>query len=315
MAQRRKKSKIEQLRLQAAREQAARNKSTEDLGNSRLANLINEAKSRQAAANKKVSRLKRVKNVTIAGTTFDPRKEIRDVVKMNRQQLQNYVAGLNRFLSRNAQFEVDKATGTPKPKFQVGHEGTALPQSKIDRYLKVQNAYNAIVDEYNEAIAHIKLPGQDMAISDMGKIQDANKFRKGWNNKPFEKVDRNDFSKITSPQALDALTKQLEKRLNPTFLKRTLKEQRTQMDKMLKTLGYGDLQEEAQGLNDFQFNILWNHTEFQNAVSNISDLLAKMKKGDKKEYQASVLNDYGTDIKSMVTWAKKQNPQSADGNN
>lgn len=271
------------------------------------------AKNRQAAVGKKISRIARgvsqpvvvhrgrkrtresmpEQGVRIAGTQHDPRRDINVVIKKyNKAQLKNYIATLNEFQSRNVNFV-------------RGAEGTVISAAKWREYVRLENRYNELGERHLNKIADKRLPS-GLTIGDRERDVKPDGFvRLGVEptQKPFNPTKR-DVRNIRGEKAMDALIKQMSKRVKNDYLPKRIKEQRKELNAALKVIGDKDLTKMAKTLSDDQFNVLWNYTPFATQIGAVYSVQqSRASNASEQRWHASVYEDYINDAYEVLEWA------------
>lgn len=260
-------------------------------------NLRAIVRRRRSAVTAKENRIKRNTGVDIRGTKEDPRKPINAVKEMGRRELNNYLAELNRFMSRSSGFV-------------AGNNGALIPKKDWLEYKRLEKQYNNIGNLHFESIANIFIPLSGMTVAERERLMepDSKRAQGDIRHKPFSPLNR-DSTNIKSKEALDKLKKSLESKVRPDYLPRQIKEARSQLKAMLKGVGNGSLIRDANALTDAQFNVLWNYTGFAGSVSRVygsgSHRGKNIQDDDSSDiYSTSVVEDFSVDVREFFEWAK-----------
>ena len=261
------------------------------------------ARSRQRAANKKVSRLNRVGNVEIGGTKYDPRKPLKLVDRYTERQLKSYIAKLDSFIDRKTQYK-------PDSKFRP------IPIEKWRAYKKVERAYNVKAKKELDKVEAIKLPngmtiGQRRAMTEAPHPQMLNPAVNS--RKP---INRKSIS-VSSGDKLGKLMKDLNKRFTPKQMAAEVKKNRRVVDDMLSYMGLDDIRERIADLDSKQFSLLFNHSsDFMNTLAWIYDNQKIINDPNSSKNAKQIARDQNKTLMSgdqegsggleeLVSWAEK----------
>lgn len=247
---------------------------------------------RHAAATNKISRTRRNKDVEIGGTKYDPRRDPSRIKNYTRAQLRSYMNELDAFTSRR--------TG-----YVAGAQGAPIPADLWRKYKAAENRYNAKGRRRDEAIAGIKLPGQDMTVAQRATMMKPNILRAGGeaSNKPFAPVSRKP-SNVPGVAELNALIRSMNKKNSRNYLPGYIKKQRQQAEKMMHTIGVGDQVKDLRKLSDDQFDTLFNDTSFAGDLGMKYGYMSMLDKGNKNAAHDAVMETSEHDIAEQITWAK-----------
>lgn len=270
------------------------------MADSELDRLRDEVIRRRRAATKKISRMRRSKGVDISGTNLDPRRSIKTIGHYNRKQLNAYLRVINNFQSR-------------KVGFVAGVEGTPIPKSQWEHYKRLERQYNAIGDRHISRIGDIQVPTTGLTIKERDATvrPDSKRAQGEVSHRPFSRVDRNP-NNVNGTDALNRLTKDLQKKLDKKFLPKELRKARKQVKDMLNTIGNNEYIKDVKDLSDYQFDILWNYTPFANNTSLAYTVIKMKATGSKDKWYSSVVEDQSSDIGEFLKWAKTL-PKNAPG--
>lgn len=261
--------------------------------NSELNVLRAKVRTQHRNANAKASRL-RAKGVEIGGTRYDPRRNLGNVKKYTKKQLESYSASLSNFTSRNNGFE-------------RGQGGTPLSSSGVKAYRRTERAFNKRAESEYSRVADIAIPGRGMTVRQADMVdRPTNRLRAGGEtvSRPFDIVKRN-IMNVTGDKALNRLTKQLADKLKPQFKPKALRAQRAQFMDMLTTIGNIEQVNSAKELSDEQFNVLFNyHTELVNEISMDYEFTKMRATGTQEKFMERIHEDATDRINSTLKWAK-----------
>lgn len=214
-----------------------------------------EIKRLKRRATRKVARLKRENNASIAGSKRDPRRDDKAVGRYTHKQLKGYAETLQKFNSRNTQFH-----GTSN--------GTIIPEHKWKNYKKEERKNARKVDSFYGSVKNFK-DHRGIKIEDQMRIRSVSRKRPGtavhsW----YEPTIRNSKS-IASVPALEELTDALKRKNAKTNGKKLVRSYRNQVREALK--GFGPVADEiiknVDSLTDAQMFVLANYTSFMDDVT------------------------------------------------
>lgn len=253
-----------------------------------------EVRRRQRAANKKVSRLK-ARGVQLGGTEFDPRREARNIGRYNTAQLKSYLSDLNKFTSReNA--------------FVAGAGGTPIRRSTYEAYTRAQRRYNMVAESAYEAVKSTFIPSHGMTVEqfDAGMLSKRPGANVGATRPlaPFRRA----ANEIVSEERMRELTKLLETKARPTFVRRKIKSQRDQMMKALQEFGDLDLLERASKLTNFQLDVLWNYTDAPRDFFSGYHHAKLFAANPADETASQIHEDAAYETRQWVEWASQLKP-------
>lgn len=260
---------------------------------SELSELRALARKRQAAANRKVSRLKTDKGVRITGSEFDPRRPAQAIGRMNRATLNSYINKLNNFVSR--------ATS-----FVAGSEGAPLPKGKFNALVFKARLNNERVGKFESAIGGNQLPGKGSTISE----RDA-RFREGRSKigtindsalRPMNRFEV-DASRIENAKGLMALDQKLNKVLGDNYVQGEIDRGRREVELMLGQIGDPGLRALYDKLDDDQFHVWWAYGAINETFTMTYDRFKAANAGDKSKYQALDLESDDAEIYDSLKWA------------
>lgn len=221
------------------------------MASSEVKRLRQIARERQRAAGNKISRYKK-QNIKLAGSEFDPRRDLKNVDKYNSRQLKAYINQLNTFTDRTNQF-VRGARGVP------------ISKGVFIAYKELENRYNSHFKNEFEKIRDVKMPGKSMTFGERHDlILPKNKSLRAGTSKYFGK-DRVS-SGFTSDAALKKAMKNLKKSMKPGYSSETEKARRENFQKLIDYANRDDLGKAVKSLSSEEFYILW---EYDSVIQNI----------------------------------------------
>ncbi len=245
-------------------------------------------------ATAKASRL-RSKGVEVNGTQYDPRRNLANVKKYNRKQLEAYSSQLNSFNDRRNTFE-------------AGHEGVILPGADVRQYRQTASRLRRVARrEYNK-VADLPAFDRGMTVREADRLdRPSQRARMGGMAvmRPYDMIERK-LSNVTGPEALRRLTAQMEGKLAKGYRKSTLADQRQQLMDMLTTIGHIESVNAARELTDDQFNVLFNYnTHILNEISMDYEFIKLRSAGTEEEFQSKIHEKAGERISNAIKWAKQ----------
>jgi len=246
---------------------------------------------KQRNANAKVSRL-RQKGIELSFTGHDPRTNAKKIARYTASQLIAYSKRLDEFNSRANQFV-------------PGAKGTPIPKAKFNEYKRLEALHNARGDKRMAERGNIKVPGSGLTVAEREALGMGLKRAQGdAANKPFFKVERTSTGIVD----IDALIKDMRKKLDRRYLPNVIKARRNEVEQMMTHIGTHELQKQINELTDYQFDVMVHESDFMRAAS-LSYELEKMKAADsRQEMIANQYSDALNDIKDYIKWAKRLPP-------
>lgn len=256
-----------------------------------IARLRAEARQRHRAATRKVSRLKNNVGVNVAGTEYDPRRDLSKVKSYTAKQLSAYIAELNGFVSRSRQYVPDVAA---RP----------IPKTVFGEYKAVERAYNAMVNASTDDVKDIRLPS-GMTIGERRAMLRANHPFAGNPSvrRPNQPVVR-DSSEITSIDAMKKLVDNMRKQMTPKFRREELKRSREELSKIMDVINQPEVNKDINSLSARQFAILWNDSAFAEAASLQYELIMQRMTGKEQAWHSDVIETKFKEAVELVKWAK-----------
>lgn len=243
-------------------------------------------------ATAKASRL-RAKGVEVTGTNYDPRRNLSNIKKYNRKQLESYSAQLSAFNSRSTSFE-------------AGQGGAILPGAEVRRYRQVENKFNRIARKQYGKIADIPAFGRGMSIREADRLdRPSMRTRMGGMSvtRPYEETKRS-MRGVTGPDALRQLTEDMERRLSKGYLPSKLSEQRRQFMAMMTEIGHIESVRDANKLTDEQFNVLFNYnTSILDEITRDYGFIKLRAQGTEEEFQSRIHEKAIDRISNAIKWA------------
>lgn len=251
-----------------------------------------EARARHRAVTKKISRLKSVKDVDIAGTKADPRRDLNALKSYNSRQLKAYIASMNAFTSRKTQF-------VPDVKRQP------MRQSVWEEYKKLERKRNAKVNADFEKVADIYNPRRGMTIRQrMDMITPVH--RTAYDpavNSPFRPSSRGSRN-AASEQALKKLITEKKRQLRPDYNAKQAKAARKQFDQMARVINRHDITSAIKTLSNDQFMLIWNYDVLATAMSLSYEAAQAYNTDQEQAFHSDATEQSMREVSELITWAR-----------
>lgn len=258
-----------------------------------LSELRALARKRQAAANRKVSRLKTQKGIHITGSDQDVRKPAQAIGRMNSNTLKKYINTLNGFVSR--------ATS-----FVAGSEGAPLPKGQFNATLRRTMLHNERVAQFERSVSHIDLPGKGSNIGQrdarfrdgrgkIGTINDASL-------RPLNRLEL-DASRIENAKGLMKLDSRLNRIMGAQYVADELKRNRNEVELMLGQIGDPGMKALYDSLSDEQFHVWWAYGGIAEPFSLMYEQFKSANAGEKDKYRALDLESNDAEVYESLKWA------------
>jgi hypothetical protein len=266
-----------------------------------LQRLRELAKKDRAAATQKIYRIRKNQHVDLTGTEYDPRRPVAVINKYNAAQLRGYIAKLEQFSDRGAQYI-------------AGSNGVAIPKGLYSEYKRLESVYNALVDLRNAERAPYILPGEGnkMTIGEREQymLPDNLRMRNAAANSLYPKQDINPAN-VAGEFGLKELIKDIKLKLKPGYLKKEIKGERVEVEAMLKTIGDKVTIKSIRGLSNHQFDVLFNSTKFVRSVSRIYEFYKNLSADAKEEWYNTRYQDEVSELNEAIEWARNLPTDSA----
>ena len=272
------------------------------MGNEELSRLRAIAKAKHKRASAKVSRIRNSANpVEIAGSKYDPRREISKIDRYNSRQLSVYIKKLETFNSRTTQFVGDS-------KYRP------IPKSKWDVYKKAEAEMNKRKEQAFNAIKHLRMPPVDKHTPGT-TIEEFEKRTRPVNmsmlnpavNNAYHQVNRRSRS-VPSEKALRKLIRNVKQSYTTRDIRRRVSEGKDVARRMLDIVGDSDLRDALDNLTDKQFNTLWTYSGKFAANLSLQYELAKHQLTDKDSLEndatSLISKQAHSETKKLAKWAK-----------
>ena len=257
----------------------------------------------------KISRLKSVQDVIVAGSEYDTRVSPKLIRRYNTRQLEAYIRRQEQFVDRSTQFVPD-AHRRPIP----AAEFKQLNLVQRARYDAAQAQLNAKGDTLlpgsYDAKGNLK-PGYETIKQRRDKMRSDRKLAGNPSvNDPYEpKVNKS--TDIANRHALKALIKQAKAQTGPGWDKKELNRQIGEFSKMIDRVGDAESGERVRKLSPAQFRTLWNDSPFAVAVSQQYEIVrSTMIDEQDKPWFAQVIHDAFADARKLIDWAEQLDPET-----
>jgi hypothetical protein len=264
-----------------------------------LNRLRREALQAQRRVNNKVSRLK-AKGVHIAGSKHDPRTDAKKIGVYTAKQLISYINKAESFTSR-------------KTSFVGGVEGKPIPKELFLKYKRLEAIRNNVVDARMSERGHYMVPGLGKTIQEReDSLFKGKRAQGGPVSKEFVKFNRSPEN-INGVEGLTKLIRDYQKKNKRATTPKMIKEWREQLDEMLKTIGNDNYRERANALSDYQFDIMFDNSEFAGNASLLYEMAKSMASGRKQAWFDGVSPGAHNAITDALEWAEKELPTEKGG--
>lgn len=245
---------------------------------------------RQKVAANKIARLKS-QGLNLEGTKYDARVPDERISRYTRSQLEALHKRVNAFNRSDTNHFIQL------------HKGVTTVE-KWTNVLKAQEKFNSVGERHYNAIKDLKLPGQDETIEQRdAKFRDAKRKRTYGDtaHRPYFKADVNAVG-VNGEEVLNQLAKDFKRRTTSAYLKKEIAKGRYQLMEMLKSTGDTEIMEMVSGLNDRQFDVVWNYTNLANLAStnyeNIQDAATKRE----QDFRDKQSENSSEDIAKIIEW-------------
>lgn len=221
-------------------------------------NALREAKVRERAAGKKISR-NEARGINLGSETqrdgavkrsqYDPRVGAKNLESMTTRELRAHTRALNTFTSRATQFI-------------AGFAGTPLPRELWNQYKQLEARNNANAARMMERIGNRTLPGQDQTIA--GQLQTRQMTNQmGSQTRILQAINRDSIF-IRGVDALNKLISSMNKKVQGDYVDRAVGSRMNSGRAILKYSGNEDLIDAINSLTTEQQQLLLDHSEFFN---------------------------------------------------
>ena len=246
--------------------------------NKDLSELRALARARHRAATKKISRLNRDVEVIVSGTKYDPRRNVKNISKYNKKQLESYINQLNAFQSRKTQFVPDK---DQKP----------IRLEVWKRYKGTEQQYNLEVQKRRTRYDYLSKPGQDKPSDRQKRATPHNIAKANRTTNVDVELNRNSTS-ISSEENLDKLTRNLLDRMTPRHRDRVRDRNRRTVKNIISDYGDSEMSELFSNLTDEQFDYFWDFSPNEINSFFLWYMASKeVEEGSKQSYLAGISED------------------------
>lgn len=221
---------------------------------------------------------------------IDPRRPASELAGMSTRELRAYTRQVNRFVSRSTQY--------------VGLKGgVPVPRAKWDRYKKLEVRYNAKTDTFESNINDIAVAGTGMTVAQRRRrMEPDDPIKAGAARRTFERIERNP-SGVKGSDALERLTKDMQRRVSPAYLDKEMRATRAQLGKMVDELGDASLREKLGSLTNSQLIVLVDGTNFMTLMGG-NYAQAKAANTDTPDWQTKAFEDSAMRVHELADWAQ-----------
>lgn len=249
-----------------------------------------EVQKKLISVNNKIARTQKNTGAKVAGSEFDPRRRAGIDKNYNVAQLRSYLNDLNAFMRRPNQFV-------------AGSRGAPIPRGKYAAFQKLQKEYSEVAKSYEASVGNNVLPKEfdNMTVRAHKGIAPESQGSTVYG--PYRKYDYASTD-IKNVGALEKLANKIKSMLKRGYLEKEISEGRENLEKALTIMGEGEWIERIDQLSDYQFDVLWNGTEFADRVFAKYDLLQERKEGTRKEkWQDKVVDSQFAELGGLFDWA------------
>lgn len=187
-----------------------------------------------ANATAKIRRLEKT-GIRVAGSLYDPRREVENVKRYTRKQLNAYVRNLDEFTSRST-------------KFVRGAGGAAISKMDMARYEAAQTVYNLTGDRLRARNANLPMPGQDVTVGE-ARGKPAQNFINAPDNTILPYVKRSPES-FPSAEAIRRSRNLLYRRMGSGYVDFRKRSTIQGMNKAFRKMGLEDVSGRFNALSD-----------------------------------------------------------------
>jgi hypothetical protein len=259
--------------------------------------LRKEISKRREAVTRKIARLRREKSVTkLSGSDLDPRIPHSELKGYSEHALKIVLHEYNQFVNRNNQY-IGGRKGVPLPAHEFREEIVKRAARLSTKAKEWESKYGDIRTPDGERIAEAKTKlakrdNQDQSFSPYSDY----------------KIDPSRFSSVDQMRAF-------EDRMSPkdtdNWEEENTRGNRAHLYKILDAMG--ESREEYEEMTDFQLMILWNGTNFMEAMGIKYETYKAANDDDteKMPYSARTVEDSNRGLQRLPQWAKSL-PQSEE---
>lgn len=262
------------------------------MANDDINRLRAEARARHEAVTKKISRLRRVNNVDVGHSKYDPRRDLSVIKRYNRNQLNSYIKSLNEFTARGNTFV-------------GGADNTIIRGSKWREYKQLEKQFNRISAKHDAKFAQQFVPTAGMTVEQRLAQRPKGFIRAGVeaSSRPFREENRVS-AHIKGEEGLDKLLKRMKRQLSKGYEKSTIQRDRKTFESLAKVNGDHSLIKSMRKLNDYQFYYAWHFTNLAEAMATRYDIAGLTSESTNRGY-AAVVEGYTEDAREILDYASR----------
>lgn len=267
-----------------------------------------DVKKLHRGANNKVSRLKG-KEINVAGTEHDVRRDIKKVSRYTAKQLATYKSQLESFNDRSTRF-IGDANGNPMDleAYKIYKEREkAVKAKQAKQHAKIANIKLPIPGVDKKGNATFKSSPRSQTVNERNvrilPTRPAGKDRT--TNSTFKTAERKPRN-FKSEKSLEVMSKAMAKRLDPNYRKEQIAEQRRILGDMLNVINAKKLTVDLHRLSDDQFDLMWNNTSMPDDVKEMYLIMKKALEADydddQEKLDAFYNDENDTHIERIGLW-------------
>ena len=253
-----------------------------------------EARRLHRNATKKISRNNVNRGANIAGSQYDPRRDLSKVDGYNKSQLRSYIAELKQFNARSTQFVPD-AQYRPIPATEwkaYKADETALNQYRTDRFNK---------------IADVELPGG------RGTLRERREMTRGVHPHmadPSTSMTPNELDRrsksVASLSALKKLREGIRERMTPEHEKRQRQANRDSIAGMMEIIDEPEMKLAFDEMTDEQFDFYWSSEDMVHDLAIPYELMKTFYQEGKqlRAGQKKMVSDHMSETWDWIEWIK-----------
>lgn len=261
-----------------------------------LQHLRDEAARLTRNATRKVARTRRANGADIAGTRYDPRRNLDKIQNYNTNQLNAYLREVGNFLDRKTQY------------YALGDE-TIITNKEWQRYARPEQTYRRRAKTQFDKVKNVKLPtGRTIEERFETVTPDRRRNRSARVNSVYDPPKRRPQD-IANRKALQKLAKDMQKRVATDLETKQAALGQTIFHKMSNVVRDKKLDSMIGSLSPAQFRALWLYTSFADEVAQNYLVMKKMMQGDDdQKIEAGDNDEYDQQLErasELADWAKK----------
>jgi hypothetical protein len=232
------------------------------------------------------------KGVAVRSSEFNPLQASDSMT--TKRQLQTYANRLSRFTSRKTQFVPD-ANSNP------------LPSRAWREYKRQERRYAEKVNGVFNKVSPLTMPN-GQTIGDRMKIMTPD--HPSMANQPLNMLYRptvRDSRSVNGLHGLEKLEQSIERKMSPEYFDYRRDSAKVSVTKFLEEIGDDKLLKRMQGLTDWQFDVLWNYTDFREDLILRYESAQQMMRSPNKRKEAwleAIDNGAMTSAYKLMDWAE-----------